>query len=359
MGFIAYNAIMALQLVAVLYIQRYSRHPAPIRSTAGFTMAALGIGALLGLNLYPSEYEDHTFAMMNMWSHGLFGHLPVLLIGQAWLLRRRKRTFAAGLFAALAMANVALAVDMFLVEPHDLQVRQVTVKSSKLTRRYRIAIVADLQTDKPGEYERSALIRAMEQSPDFILMPGDYVQGIDLPQQAAAERALNAIMRDIQFAAPLGVHAVQGNVDSGGDWPAIFRGVNVSTYVPTTTVAVGKDIQLTALSFDDSFDTQLVVPASDRFHIAVGHGPDFALGKVEADLLVAGHTHGGQVQLPGIGPLVTFSRIPNQWADGVTELSGGRTLVVSRGVGMERDYAPRIRFFCRPEIVVVDLVPLI
>ncbi|MEO1338450.1 MAG: metallophosphoesterase, partial [Myxococcota bacterium] len=289
MGFIAYNVIMALQLAAVLYIQRYSRYPAPIRSTAGFVMASIGIGALLGLNLYPSEYEDHTFAMMNMWAHGLFGHLPILLVGQAWLLRRRKRFFSA-LFVVLALVNMAVAVDMFWLEPYDLQVRQVTVTSPKLSRRYRVAVLADLQTDRPGDYERSALLRAMSLEPDFMVMPGDYVQGIDLEQQASAERALNAIMRDIKFRAPLGVHAVQGNVDSGGDWPAIFRGVDVSTYVDTTTTAVG-DIQLTALSFDDSFNTKIIVPSSERFHIVVGHGPDFALGRVDADLLLAGHTH--------------------------------------------------------------------
>jgi non-ribosomal peptide synthetase component F len=45
------------------------------------------------------------------------------------------------------------------------------------------------------------------------------------------------------------------------------------------------------------------------------------------------------------------------WAAGVTALEGGRTLVVSRGIGMERGYAPRLRFPCRPEIVVIELEP--
>jgi hypothetical protein len=49
--------------------------------------------------------------------------------------------------------------------------------------------------------------------------------------------------------------------------------------------------------------------------------------------------------------------VPLAWADGVTELAPGRTLVVSRGIGMERGYAPRLRFNCRPEIVIIDLVP--
>ena len=90
----------------------------------------------------------------------------------------------------------------------------------------------------------------------------------------------------------------------------------------------------------------------------LGHAPDFALSpRVEGDLLLAGHTHGGQVQLPLYGPPLTFSKVPRAWADGVTDLGDGRTLVVSRGVGLERRTAPALRFLCRPEIVILELAP--
>ena len=77
----------------------------------------------------------------------------------------------------------------------------------------------------------------------------------------------------------------------------------------------------------------------------------------DADLILAGHTHGGQVRLPLLGPLLTLSQVPRSWAAGRTELPGGGTLIVSRGVGMERHDAPRLRFLCRPELVVLDLIP--
>jgi uncharacterized protein len=89
----------------------------------------------------------------------------------------------------------------------------------------------------------------------------------------------------------------------------------------------------------------------------LGHVPNFALGTIEADLLVAGHTHGGQVRLPWIGPISTHSRIPNAWAAGVTDLPGGGKLAVSRGIGMERHFAPPIRFLCRPELMVIEVTP--
>ena len=124
----------------------------------------------------------------------------------------------------------------------------------------------------------------------------------------------------------------------------------------TSSFTVGP-VHLTALAWWDSFDPELRLPRAEAFHVAFGHAPDYALGEVEADLLIAGHTHGGQVRLPFIGPIITFSEVPRAWTSGATELSGGRTLIVSRGIGMERGDAPRIRFLCRPEVAIIDVVP--
>ena len=73
------------------------------------------------------------------------------------------------------------------------------------------------------------------------------------------------------------------------------------------------------------------------------------------DLVLAGHTHGGQVRIPGIGPVITMSRIPRNQAAGLTKLPSGVLLYVNRGIGMEGGSAPRIRFLCRPEIAVFTI----
>jgi hypothetical protein len=108
-----------------------------------------------------------------------------------------------------------------------------------------------------------------------------------------------------------------------------------------------------------SFNTATQVAGDpEHFHVVLGHSPNFALGDVAADLLIAGHTHGGQVRLPLVGAIMTLSRIPRRWAaGGLTNLPDGRRLLVSRGIGMERCNAPRLRFLCRPELVVLDLTP--
>ena len=89
----------------------------------------------------------------------------------------------------------------------------------------------------------------------------------------------------------------------------------------------------------------------------IGHNPNFALQRPDADLYLAGHTHGGQVVIPFIGPLITFSDLPVDQVAGRTDFTNGSTLIVSRGIGLERYDAPRLRFLCRPEVAVIDLLP--
>jgi uncharacterized protein len=70
---------------------------------------------------------------------------------------------------------------------------------------------------------------------------------------------------------------------------------------------------------------------------------------------VAGHTHGGQVQLPIVGPPSIASRVPREvGAGGLHELDG-RRIYVSRGVGVERGQAPLLRFGAVPEVSLITL----
>jgi predicted MPP superfamily phosphohydrolase len=148
---------------------------------------------------------------------------------------------------------------------------------------------------------------------------------------------------------------VRGNVD-WNNWTDIFQGLDIHLFKETETLDLGP-VLLTGLSWTDSWDPSLQVPGGDLYHIILGHYPDFSLGESEADLLVAGHTHGGQFQLPVVGPLLTNSRVPKSWASGFTEIKANQYLLVSNGIGMERGYAPRMRFLCRPELIILHLHP--
>ena len=94
--------------------------------------------------------------------------------------------------------------------------------------------------------------------------------------------------------------------------------------------------------------------APDRFGVAVMHSPDSApeAAALGYDLLVAGHTHGGQVRLPIVGALVTNSSMPRRLVSGLIRM-GSATLHTSPGLGTSK-YAP-FRFLCRPEATILEL----
>jgi len=92
----------------------------------------------------------------------------------------------------------------------------------------------------------------------------------------------------------------------------------------------------------------------DRFGVVVAHSPDPApeLAALGYDLVIAGHTHGGQVRLPFLGALVTNSHLPRRLVSGLFRLPPA-WVHVSRGVGTGK-YAP-FRFLCRPEATFLEL----
>ncbi len=90
--------------------------------------------------------------------------------------------------------------------------------------------------------------------------------------------------------------------------------------------------------------------------VLLNHTPDLieAAARQRLDLYVAGHTHGGQIRLPGYGALVTFSAYGKRYEAGYYRMAA-TNLYVSRGLGMEGSgNAPRVRFLCSPEIVVLE-----
>jgi hypothetical protein len=247
---------------------------------------------------------------------------------------------------ALASAIIAVGVDAFLVEPHALA-GLAAAPDEPEAHAARARGAAGRRTN--GRSGRLRARRVQDRArpiagPDLVR--GHYLQPFDRAQYARRRSELSGYLASIQFRAPLGVYAVEGDVDPHG-WTQILSAFGAQTFEHTGSIDTG-ELSITGLARRDSFDRELEAPGSDRFHIVLGHGPDYALETIDADLRVAGHMHGGQVRLPWIGPLMTLSKVPKAWSAGQTELGNGRTLVVSR-----------LRFMCPPEIVVIDLAPAI
>lgn len=343
-------SVLALVAYAVGSLVWLRRDPAQRSAAAALVGAELwtllvGVAAMVA-------FRWRIFGVMQLFAWGLFLVGPLWLLGLAVVLDGRRRVAAAVLAALLA----AIGVDAFVIEPRWLEVSHLQVESEEIRQPLTIALIADLQTDDPGPWEQEALRRALDAKPDLVVFAGDFVHLEPGAPREAEQGALNAILRALPFEdVPLGAWAVNGDVEVKG-WETIFDGTGITAASKSTTVTTGP-LALTLLRAEDSRADSPPVPVTPGFHVVVGHSPDFAMTRPPADLLLAGHTHGGQVQLPGFGPLMTLSKVPRAWASGHTALPWGGDLVVSRGIGMERREAPRLRFLCRPEVVLIELVP--
>lgn len=349
-----YAALLIPFEIAGLYYFRYYgvRTGTAWRGAVSLCIALGGLALLLAMAL-----ADRPGAARLLCSF-LFVHLPLVMLAAAAICAayRHYAPAAAGAFVAVALA--AVGVDAFLLEPTWLVVSYETIQTSKLDNPLRIVVVADFQADAIGPYERRVIETAAAEKPDLLLFLGDYLQSPVKPKEE-----LHMAFREIWNGAgpkpPFGTFAVRGNCDRA-DWAALFDGLDVRTVSRTESVDVGP-IRLTCLGMEDSFDHEIVLQRPDddsRFHVVAGHCANFMLGDIPGDLMLAGHSHGGQLQIPFFGPPLTLSVAPRRWCAGIlSRREDGAWVRVSRGTGMERGNAPRLRFWCRPEIVVIDLVP--
>lgn len=337
------SALLGLVFVNAVAIQRHREKLWIYPVTIAFYLA---VSLILCFHFYLNAFDFMTLITAAVLGGGTF-----LCLWTGFWAWRPARPVALGL-GSLGIFGVVFSFDAFVVEPHWLEVTRLTLVSPKLSKPCLVAILADIQTDSVGAYEEHVLKTAMQAHPDLILLPGDFLQTRDPRQKALFQE----LLRKTGLQAPDGAYAVGGNVDSA-DWPELFKDAPIRC-LPLKERLERQDFVLTGLPLDESFNPTAQVGPEKKFHIVMGHCPNFALGNIQADLLVAGHTHGGQIQVPFFGPPMTLSRVPRQWAaGGLTLLPSGASLVVSRGIGMERDGAPPIRFRCRPQLVLLQLQP--
>jgi len=101
--------------------------------------------------------------------------------------------------------------------------------------------------------------------------------------------------------------------------------------------------------------------ASQAFTIGLTHAPYLevlrGLTLRGAELIFAGHTHGGQVRVPILGALTTNSDLPNKYARGTSGWSfEGKSSIISVVAGLGNSIFAPVRFFCRPEVRLITLV---
>lgn len=277
----------------------------------------------------------------------------------------KKRLRIAGwIFLLLFLAVLVAAADAALIEPRMLVNQKNSVESRNIEETVKIVFFSDTHFGRiydPSHVEQ-LVGKINGNEPDLVIFGGDF---FDVYWQDKDMLDLSYLSGELQkLKAKYGKYAVWGNRDRGGGAIRIYEQFMEDsgfTILKNNSVLLKEaDIRLTGL--DDvllgapDYDVAAALDTQDEgyFHIAVIHEPDAAelLDAQSVDLVLSGHTHGGQIRLP----VLTKKLLPpegRKYIKGEYQV-GELRLIVSSGVGMTK--LP-LRFLDPPEIRVVTINP--
>ena len=266
----------------------------------------------------------------------------------------------------LRQTTIALGATPFVASAYgllygrfDVQITRQRIRLARLPKSFdgfRIAQLSDLHISPfmPADEIRRCVTITNQLKPDLIVMTGDYLLW-DPAAQGEVVQALTGLR------APHGVFGSLGNHESITDTEESItrlfaaQGIHILRQ-ERATIRLGGDT-LNLIRFDDSLlDDKaveyLVVPGT--VNILLNHNPnDFdRAAELGFDLMLAGHTHGGQLSFEFIRRGLSLARLETPYVSGWYEKSGGQ-LYVNRGIGTT--ILP-IRLGARPEITVFELV---
>ena len=256
-----------------------------------------------------------------------------------------------------------------VIEPGWIQVKRTTIRLSAkpLPRPVTLLHLADLHfsTAVPLEHIRKAISLGLAEKPDIACITGDFITDRLTDEEAFA----NELAR---LPATLPTYATMGNHDGGrwagqhGGYPtsdelrAFVSGTGIRVLHNQTIVVEGAGTRLTLTGLGDAWagdfqpqEAFAQMPRGTDGHLVMSHNPDTKDGLSEQtwDLLLCGHTHGGQVALPFVGGGHFAPVRDSRYVDGLYDWEG-RKLYVTRGIGSILG----VRFNCRPEVTVLRLL---
>jgi predicted MPP superfamily phosphohydrolase len=224
----------------------------------------------------------------------------------------------------------------------------------------KIAFISDLHLrDEP--YEKRILDNTRQCiehiSPDYLIIGGDvvsYVAAIPLFENFLA--SLNGNYKKI---AAIGNWERSKKWYSLESWRDLYRKFSFELLVNENY----DDDSVSFYGLDDIKSGSPVVNGgrtADKTCVMLSHNPDTAIHACrrstlrDFDIILCGHTHGGQIRIPFLGPIVTSSRYYRKFEYGLHEnTASGTRMIVSSGLGTS---CLQFRIFCRREVIMVELV---
>lgn len=272
------------------------------------------------------------------------GTLPALL---------DRRRVLKGLAGVALGAATGAGAHGFLYERHHLELTRASFPVSGLPealRGLRIGVLTDIHRSQMVSHEMvaTAVRMLMAEKPDLIVLGGDYVSWRD---QRYVDPAADALA---PLSAPHGVIAILGNHDDDREMPAALaaKGFTVLKDARTRLAIRGEVMDVAGIRYWTYKISEIahVMRGTVPHAILLAHTPKRLIEaqQLAVPAVISGHTHGGQIVLPGIGAIAAreFPVIA-----GIAQRLG-TTIFVSRGVGTV--YIP-IRINCPPEVAVLTL----
>jgi len=268
-------------------------------------------------------------------------------------MRLTRRAALKGVLAATVGAVTGTATYGIGYERHRLGVTEATLPVSGLPPALegtRIALLTDIHHSSlvgPDDIQKAVQL-ALAQRPDLIVLGGDYV--------TFGDRAFVSPVAELlaPLHAPHGVFAILGNHDDEREMPAALarKGFTVLKDQRTRVTLRGEALELAGIRFwtRRPADVARVLRNAHDTVLLLAHDPRRLTEASELNVpgVLSGHTHGGQVVVPGFGAIAK-ARFP------ILEGVGGRgntSIFVSRGIGTV--YVP-VRINCPPEVALITL----
>ncbi len=253
-----------------------------------------------------------------------------------------------------------------LIEPGWLDVEEINIKLPRLSPKFsgfRIAQLSDIHIGGWMNQERLSQVvdTVISQTPDLVVMTGDYVIGHNW--DGDVNSTLSVLRKELsRLTSQFLTLSVLGNHDHWLDAETVRKALQASGIVDIgnniyTLESSGADLHIAGVDsiYVNRDDLNLVLAKipEDGASILLVHEPDYADRSAETgrfDLQISGHSHGGQVVLPFIGPPI-LPKFAEKYPLGLYKIKE-MYQYTNRGVGMTN---PTIRFNCRPEITIFNL----
>jgi uncharacterized protein len=272
----------------------------------------------------------------------------------------RLRSLWSRVALGMALLGGLLLVDMYFVEPNWIAVERVTIRNARLAavlNDIRVVQISDLHVDAQQGFREASLVRTVNAlEPDLLLITGDFIN--DREGKASAVEVVR------QFTSKVGKYGVPGNNDNyrykPGEMRKLFPTAGMTILVnENRRIPLPNGQILNLAGVNDPVTGQARIEAAlagipdGEPVVMLAHSPEFlpvAAGR-SVDLLLVGHTHGGQIGWPWLVRL--FRVVDDVDAIEGLHLAGQTAMYVNRGIGTT---TLPFRFLCRPEVTLFEFV---